>query len=200
MNIAFKGLVLLSCLLISCGNTRKQPSIEDDASSTDLFVPHLEEDSSFPNDAPEIMDSDVISSDFPYRLKGDTTIGFFHASYALEDNKDIVAHEVHYANDTDSVYRYWDRSFYLTLKYRDTILFSEKEFNKRTFEDIIPEEIIDDFEFTSFSIRSDFDETIVCHFNFCVIDTDWCYPIDLLIDKTGTITATLIDYGEMGED
>ncbi len=200
MKTVHQGLILFCFLLISCGNARKQPTIADNESMAELSESAFEETPSLPNNESEITDSDIISSDFPYNLKGDTTIGAFNISYSVEDNEDIVVLEAHFSNGTDSVYRYWDRSFYLTLKYEDTVIFSRKEFNKRTFENIIPKEIIEDFWFTSFSIRSDSDETIVCHFNFCVIDTDWCYPIDILIDKTGEITATLIDEGEMGAD
>lgn len=193
---AWINIVLIPLVLLSCNNA-SQRNIDNSTPVTDSIIGDIDSLISIADTIGREVPENIIESrniDHSETIRHDTIIGDFFISYIVRDNDNIINKQIIYGEGDTVLLEYADRSVFLDLKHGSgqTIL-SNKEINKYTFESIVPQDDINQYQLWYFGIEKVDKEGVLFDLNVCIPDTDICYSIELYISKDGDITMSEIE-------
>lgn len=196
-----KTIEILACItfvLSSCNQVNKGHSNTDLTNDTILMTTNDLIKNTLVNKKKEKpIDKNNFVHDNP--IKVDTIIGEYQISYIIQDNDEIISKQSIDSEGNSLLFKYADRSVFLSFKKKDKIILYNKEIRKKDFISIIPKEEISKYQLWFFQVKSVNNKGLIFSVNICMPDTDICYPIELFISNKGEFTMTEINEGEMGD-
>jgi hypothetical protein len=122
-------------------------------------------------------------------MKGDTIVGKFKVSYMVRDNYNDVINQKAIDGLGDTILLIYPNSTaFVDITYDGQVILSNKAITKYTFNPIIPQDVIEQYQLWYFGIEKVDEDGILFSVNICIPDTSVCYPIWLYISKSGKFT------------
>ncbi|NDW13261.1 DUF4738 domain-containing protein [Bacteroides sp. 214] len=126
----------------------------------------------------EIKDEQII-------IEKDTLVEKFHLYYKFINLDDsAIKKKGTLYNDEEVLLEYSNRMIKIRLEFEGKLIFS-KTIRKEDFSSIIPPKEIQRYQLWNFDVENATDENIIFSFNVCIPDTDDCYSILYIVDRTG---------------